>query len=186
MGICNDANGYGWLTKLLHWAIALIVIGMVGTMLYAEELPDGEFKFYLYGIHKACGLAVLALVTFRILWHQLSPTPTPYGEDGIQRRAAKLVHRLWYLVLFVMPITGVIMSHYSGRKIDFFGLFTIPGAESKVEWFAHLGHDIHMVVANLIYVLFAAHVGAALYHHIVCKDVFQSFDLCRSALKCFC
>ena len=100
---------------------------------------------------------MLGLVVLRVLWHQLSPTPEPEGSD-LQQRGAKLAHRLLYLVIFVMPITGMIMSHYGGHPIDFFGLFTIPGAENKVGWFASLGHDTHEVVAKGLYVLFGLHV----------------------------
>ena len=60
MGVFNEAQRYGVVSKLLHWVMALVLIRMVAAMLYAMELPkDDPFRGYLYGIHKACGLALV-------------------------------------------------------------------------------------------------------------------------------
>ncbi len=169
MSLGNSSDRYGIVTKLMHWLIAIAVIGMVAVMLYAKELPRGDFKFYLYGIHKAFGLVLLVLMALRVLWHQISPTPMLLGST-LHQRLGKLGHRLLYIVLFVMPISGMVMSHYGGHTIPFFGFFEIPGATTKVEWLADLAHEVHEVVATVLYVLVAGHIAAAIYHHWICKN----------------
>ncbi|TMJ24591.1 MAG: cytochrome b, partial [Alphaproteobacteria bacterium] len=57
----RGAEGYAPVAKLLHWLVALLVLGMIGLGLWMVDLPLGLAKLYAYAWHKWIGLTVLVL-----------------------------------------------------------------------------------------------------------------------------
>lgn len=128
-----------------------------------ERIP-----FYLY--HKSTGVVVLALVTLRLLWRWRTIAPKlPSDMPRWQKASAHLTHTLLYVLMFVAPISGMMMSLLGGHDIAFYGWFTIP-ALTKGSWAAQFGHTVHVQLIYLWVLLLGLHISAALYHHFVCRD----------------
>lgn len=53
--------------KVLHWAVAVLIVALVPIALAMANLPDGPVKNALYEWHKSFGLTVLALALARLL-----------------------------------------------------------------------------------------------------------------------
>ncbi|MCM2681354.1 cytochrome b [Echinimonas agarilytica] len=157
------------MVKLMHGLVAIAMIAAIVIILIAGEMPRGPEKFELYFWHKSLGVLVGGLVLFRI-WAVVSKgKPKPLGK-GIARLAAQWGHRLLYVAMILMPVSGFLMSWSGGRETPFFGLFTIPGASEKLEWLNEITHEVHEIAGNVVIGLIVLHVLGALYHHFIVKD----------------
>jgi len=167
----NTPDSYGSVTKGLHWVIALLIIGVLGVGLYMDFLATKVERFELMPWHKSFGITVLALATLRVLWH-LSSRPPGFvaGLKDWEMQAARAVHILLYMAMFVMPLSGWLMSSAAGRTTKFFGLFDLPDLIGKDEALRNLLGAVHECSAYALIILIAAHAGAALKHHFIGKD----------------
>ena len=167
----NTAESYGSVAIALHWLMAIIIITLIAVGFYMGGLPDGDDKWKIYGIHKATGLIVLCLASFRWYWVLTNPKPKPL-ENWSKLDTALSHATKWILMLMMltMPIAGIIMSRASGNAIDFFGLFTIPAFAEKNESLANLAHEAHEIGGIVIAIIIVLHILAALKHHFISKD----------------
>lgn len=166
----NTKNSYGLISRLLHWIIAFFIIGQISVGFYMTSLSVAPEKYKLYGNHKAFGVCILIIVTIRLIWKLLNKAVLPpAGLPKIIVLTAKAAHLLLYFCMFVMPISGVMMSRFSGFAVNVFNLFTIPALSKNTE-FAGLFYKLHAITAWCFVVLIIAHILAALYHHFIRKD----------------
>ena len=167
----NTSTSYGLISILLHWLMAIVVLGMFGLGLWMVELNyyDSWYHDAPY-IHKAVGMLLLFLLIFRFVWRLTNARPNLMGETW-ERFVALLVHRSHYLLLFAITITGYLIPTAEGVGISVFGWFTVPASFSFTKDEADLIGLIHLYVAGAIIGLVAAHAGAALKHHFIDKDI---------------
>lgn len=174
----SDAR-YNNVAIVLHWTIAIIIIGQIAGGLYMHGLPNSSpIKFDLYQLHKSFGLSVLALSLFRLGWRFTHKTPPlPAAMPGWQKIAAKGTHWLFYFLMLMTPFAGWAIVSASPTEIPtkWFGLIPIP----HLPFFADvvdreaMEHGIaerHEQFAFAILFLLVLHVGAALKHHFADKD----------------
>jgi len=161
------ARRYSLGAIILHWTIALLIVGNVIGALVAGELPKAEAQAIM-NLHKATGLLVLALSVARIAW-RLTHRPPPYPPEmkGWEVKLAKGVHALLYVLMIAIPLTGWIFvsAATGGKPIDFYGLFGWPGlplAQSRDT--AGLVKELHEIFAFALIGLWALHVAGALKH----------------------
>ena len=57
----NSPERWGWFAQLLHWSIALLIIGLAAVGLVMGDLPNSPDKLKVFALHKSVGLTVLAL-----------------------------------------------------------------------------------------------------------------------------
>jgi len=170
MKITNTENQYGIVAILLHWGMAIILIGMVALGLYMTALPVSLLKLKLYGWHKEFGVLVLILVMLRIVWRIANITPSLTSLPWWESLAARSVHWAFYGFMLALPITGWLMTSAAGLAPSFFGLFVLPNLIAPNESHRLLFAEIHQWLAYGLIATFCAHVGAALKHEFIDKD----------------
>lgn len=145
--------------------IALITVGFIMT-----SMADGDEKWSLYGIHKSVGLIVLGLIPLRLLWYIKNTLPElPSDLPRWQLAASKGMYHALYLMMVVLPVTGLSMSLYGGYPVGFFQFFTIaafekaPGIAGTMKW-------VHETGGYVLAAFVSVHILAALYHHFVRRD----------------
>ena len=153
-----------------HWAIAVLVIVNILIGLFHESLLDGVKA--AMPLHKSIGLLVLVLTLGRIGWRLTHrPPPLPAGVKDWEKNAAHVVHWAFYVLMFVLPLTGWMMVSHSThpKPIIWFGLFQVPflPVTHDVAGVAHEGHEI---LGYLMAALVVLHVAAALRHHFVLRN----------------
>lgn len=128
MRIRNDAEGYGLVTKVLHWAtvVALAAQFVVGYTLTRADPFEGIVDRWLGGendlllvLHVVLGVRILAVATLRLLWR--TTTPLPEWAEGLsrtERHVEHVVERVLYGVLFLIPLTGLALVLASGEDWD--------------------------------------------------------------------
>jgi cytochrome b561 len=161
---------YNLIDKTLHWAMALVIVGMLISGLVMEDVQPLALKFQVIQLHKSFGLLVLALAFTRVFWRFTNPTPRlPVGTPLWQKAAAHGTHLAMYGLMFVMPFSGWLMSDAKGYHPNFFGLpVPVLGEVDRVA--GNVLGEIHEYGAYLLMALIATHVGAALFHHFIMKD----------------
>jgi len=156
-----QGSRYSGIAILFHWTIAVLVLVNLWIGLVGGSMPA----------HKAIGITVLVLTLGRIGWrlgHR--PPPLPPATPAWERLAAHAAHRLFYLLLLVLPLSGWAMVSGTRRNpLDWFGLFPIPYLPIPPS-LAHLGHDAHGLIGFAMLGLVALHVAAALRHHFLLRD----------------
>ena len=169
MGLKNTTDSYGSLAKILHWVIALLLVGLVWAGLTFTGMERGPERIELTALHKSFALLTLLLMTIRLVWKFMNPKPAdPDGMPGWQRTASTVTHWALYAGVYFQITIGLLVA--GQRPIGFFGLFEIPPflAENREqhEQFEEL-HELGWIV---LAVLVGVHVLAALYHHFIVKD----------------
>ena len=173
MNIRNTTNGFGLVSIILHWLMALLIIGLFISGYYMVDL-DYYSKWYnlLPWWHIAVGVTTFLLLLLRIAWRWTNPRPAALSSyHGWEKTAAGITHYAFYLLLLVISVTGYFITTAKGAPIDFFGWFDIPAliglAAGPAEW----AGKIHEYAAYAVAVLFALHVGATVKHHFIDKDI---------------
>lgn len=172
MTLKNSEDRYGLVSVILHWLIAISIIGLylLGSYIVDLSYYDPAYKT-LPALHKALGVILFALVLARILWTFANPRPAPAGKaTELQVQAAKRVHQLLYILMLVIPISGYLISTADGRPVDLFGLITLPALELGVALQEELAGTLHLWSANLLIAMVTLHALAALKHHFINRD----------------
>lgn len=189
MPIRNTQQTYGSVAKFLHWltAICAIILLCVGVSLH--YLPKGELKTTIIQAHKSGGVTLLILMILRLLWRWTNPQPMlPSSLKRWEKVLAKSVHRLLYLAVIVMPISGIVMTYAAGYSIKLWWLYPIhlPWIP-KNKALATFAHSAHGYIAGFIVALITLHTLAALKHLLINKDgVFQRmWPTSKKSRSCF-
>ena len=143
-----------------HWVIAVLVVANLLLGLYHEDFGKAA-RAWLMFFHKANGITLLGLTIARLLW-RLGHRPPPFDPVMLpwEKLLAGFVHRLFYLLLIVIPLTGWMLSSSSDRPVNFWGLFeigTLPVPRSD---------EAHELLGKGMIGLIALHVAGALKHHL--------------------
>ncbi len=164
----------------LHWAIALLIIGMIAVGWIMDAMPGGpgSAKIAIIQFHKAVGITILMLTIARIIWRIMNPPPAEPRMPKWQSLLASSVHILLYVLMIAMPLTGWIMAsaEISQHDTRYFGTFEmyvpgIPGLPAETrEGIAEGFEQIHSNLAWVIIGLLVLHVTGALKHQLVDKD----------------
>jgi cytochrome b561 len=159
----NTPRSFGLVTRILHWAMALLILGMLAFGTRIAGMEPGLANLWMYGLHKSLGLILLALVLIRLLWHRLSPPPAPLGPQNTwSARLARIVHGTIYLLLLAVPISGWVASSASGLDVMLFDRWVIPPIAPVSEAWENAGWAAHSVLTKLLMALLLLHVAGAL------------------------
>ncbi len=167
----NSKNRYGLVTKLLHWLIALGIIGLIGLGWWMVGLSYYD-SWYNRGLelHRELGMLVLGLACVYLLWKVVSPSPPVQSELlSWEKMAAHVAHFLLILAMFAIPVSGYMISTSAGAGFSFFGLFQVPAVTAISNEMRDLAIDFHYYVAYGLIAVILAHAGGALKHQFIDK-----------------
>ncbi len=153
--------------RLLHWLMAIAILGLIASGWYMAQLPDeAPNKYDLYPLHKSFGALVLILFPLR-LWQRLrkSIPALPAMLAAWEVRAAHLGHIALYLLMLAAPLSGYVMSSsYEGSHgIDFFGL-TLPRLAPINDTVFSVSHLLHEWLPWVLLAVVVAHVAGVIKH----------------------
>lgn len=172
MSLKNTRETFGWISISLHWimAIALIAMYFVGDWMVDLDYYSSWYKT-APDYHRAVGVIIGGLMIFRLLWNLLQTKPEHIGDDSpIVKKAAKSAHYVFYLLVFVLVISGYLITTAKGQGVDVFGLFEVPALLADNKDRGELAGDIHEWIGLGFILLVALHATAALLHHFKHKD----------------
>lgn len=162
---------YPLFSRVLHWLLAVLLMGMVTLGYYMKSLSMSPTKFQLYSWHKWTGICILALVVLRLLWrwtHRLPSMPDSMSSGSIW--AAKFGHFLLYALMLAIPLTGWLMSSAKGIPTVMFGLYPLPDLIAKDKELGNTLVNIHIWLNYCLISMVVLHVLAALKHQFIDRD----------------
>lgn len=156
---------YSLLHRLLHWLIAIGIIGLIAVGLYMTGLEkDDPNRFEIYSLHKSIGVTVLGLVILRLISRAITYIPPlPAALNVLEKCLAKAVHFALYVGMLAMPISGIIMSNSAGYAVKWFSI-ELPRFVEKNDIYGKIAHEIHEVGGYVLIALISLHVLGALKH----------------------
>jgi cytochrome b561 len=165
---------------LLHWVLALALIGTFSVGFYMSELPFSMQRVKLINWHKWAGVTILALSVLRLVW-RLSHRPPPLSArvlaamPGWQRSAAHVSHYAMYALFFAVPLLGWAYSSAAGVQIVWFGVLPLPDLLPVDKEFAKaVLKPLHRIAAYTLAALVLVHVAAAVKHQFIDRDGLMS------------
>ncbi len=172
MRIGNTAESYGLITKFLHWATALLIIGLIGLGYYMVGLTYYDRWYHdALEAHKAFGMLAFTLGVLTLVWRRVSPSPPLHDTlKRWERIAATAMHHTLFLLVFLIPVTGFLVSTSEGKAVEFFDLFEVPALVVVGEGLRDLAIKIHFYCAYATAALVAMHAAAAFKHQLIDRD----------------
>jgi cytochrome b561 len=175
MALRSTSTRWGWMTRVLHWSIALAVLGMLTAGFYAGSLdtstPAGFNRFNaVIAVHKSFGLLILMLMVVRVLWRLSERTPElPAMVPSWERIVARVSQLVLYVGLFVMPISGYLMASAHGETVRFFGIALPQVVDLRGRW-VHIAHSTHHATAFVLLTVVVLHAMGALKNHLIDRN----------------
>ena len=170
-------NRYSAPAILLHWIIALFLIGSYSVGLYMVSLKFSPQKLSFYSYHKWIGVSVFCLALLRLVWRLTHrPPPLPPSMPAWQVAASGASHALLYAFLLATPLSGWLYSSAAGVTTVPFGvsLLQLPDLLDKDSDLAATLKFVHMAINYSFGALICLHVAAALKHLLVNRDGIMS------------
>jgi cytochrome b561 len=166
---------YHFFAILLHWSMALAILGMIVSGLLIENGGLAKTQlFALFQWHKSFGITVLLALFLRLIIRIITVRPSvPLFMKPWELLASKYGHAALYIGMFAVPMTGWLMVSSSklGLPTILFGKWTwphIPGLTGN-QIVSSLSHEAHELLAYCLMVLIAIHIAAVLKHAMLDK-----------------
>ena len=172
MRIRNTEHAYGLTSKLLHWSVAILIVGLIALGWYMVDLTyfDTWYNESL-AYHKALGMLVLALGVLFITWRFISPPP--HHQSSLkrwERITASAIHYALISMMILIPVTGYFISTSAGKSIEIFGWFEIPAVMDVDKTLRDVAIELHYYLGYGTGVLVCFHAAAALKHQFMDRD----------------
>jgi cytochrome b561 len=163
---------YDRMLVVLHWVLVIGLFYQLGLGLWMEDIPKDPpgVRAQWFNLHKSIGICLGLLILWRLGWRVTHSVPAaPIGNTEFQNKLSKWVHRVLYVCMVVLPVTGFLGSSFSQYPVKFFGLalpkLWEPWPEGK-----ELFSEIHEVTAFVMMILIILHISAAVWHQWVKRD----------------
>lgn len=170
--LLDNKQSYGLVSKINHWLSAFIVIGLYFLGRWMIDL-DYYSSWYVDApnLHKSLGILLALFTVFRLLWKFLTPSPAaPLGHAKHLILISRIAHYMMYIALFIIFISGYLISTADGRAIAIFQLLSIPALPAIADNQADLAGVIHEYATDMLMLMVVLHLLAALKHHFIDKD----------------
>ena len=174
-GHSGSIEAYGAPAVVLHWLLAVAIVGTFAVGLRIGGMPFSPSKLQWINWHKWAGIFILLLSMARLGWrltHRPPALPARIADamPGWQRAAYHGTHHVMYLLFLAVPLLGWAYSSAKGFPIVWFGVLPLPDLVAKDAALADALKGAHALAAFALMGLVALHVGAALKHQFIDRD----------------
>lgn len=171
----GQAPVYSPMARRFHWITVAAVFVMV-PLGFAMSYRGNTLNIWdgvtdaLYSSHKLIGFLLLWLTASRLIYRLVHGAPPDEPTlEWWQKAGSHLLHWALYGLLLIVPLLGWIgVSLFPSLMV--FNLFGLPPLASPDEVAAKRVLALHGWLAILLALLVCAHIGAALFHHVIRKD----------------
>lgn len=166
----DTADRYGAISRLLHWAVAGLIlwqlVGM-GLKLMLGRVPIASF---FVGLHQPLGAVIFVLVVLRLIWAMANRHRRPPHDPGLLGRAAQAGHLTLYALILISPALGLLRAWANTRAFEPFGIAIFPARDTEIGWAVAMADTAHGTLSWAMAVLIAGHIGMVLLHQFIWRD----------------
>ena len=163
----QTAVRYKSIVVWIHWITAAVLVAQVGLGFAFHRFTERGTpeRMELFAWHKTIGALILVLALVRLAVRLMNPPPPyPANFPKWERFLAVWNHRLFYILLLALPLTGLlaVSGRAEGGLVPIkFGLAlpAIPGIAEENAF-----GDVHLVLVWTTLALLVIHIGAALWN----------------------
>lgn len=176
----------------LHWLIALGIFGMFAFGWFMTDLPkeapkqmsydlfnwgiytwdlakESSPRAFYFNLHKSLGITILGLIVLRVLWRIKHKPPTPLASyKAWERKLSTGAHHLLYILMVIIPVSGLIMSISSKYGVKWFGIKLFSGLDNS--GLREIFYETHEISGTLLLAVLVLHIIGALKHKFIDKD----------------
>jgi cytochrome b561 len=153
----------------LHWALAFLIIAALALgALVMVKIPNTDpMKIEALRSHMIGGVLILFLMLLRLFLRLRTAHPAPVSAGNwILDRLAWASHRLFYVAVLGMTISGLVMALQTGLPdIVFAGQGDLPA-----DFWIYPIRTVHYLFSRLLAALILLHLAGALYHTFILRD----------------
>lgn len=168
----SDINTrYDKFTRLLHWICAAGIIYATTVGYSLHFITDQTIFNFFSQLNMSLATVVTLLMSVRFIWRFFRPS-VPYSGHitGHKKGFVVLMHELFYLIIFVVLISGFLMLEHG---YSLFGLVAIP-QPIKNEAVNHFFFMVHRGGCIALSVMLMLHVAAVIKHQWIDKNAILS------------
>lgn len=167
MNLRDTHTGYGLVTRLIHWLMAVAIVGVFALGYWMVTLSYDHPNYNSApDLHRSVGIILGLALVFRLIWRFGNVHPDDGELSRLERIGAKAAHWGFYVLLAAITVSGYLITTSDGRPVDVFGLFSVPSAVVDKNLSDTAGY-IHWILAYIVIALAVLHSAAALKHHFV-------------------
>lgn len=167
----NSEASYGLVSRTIHWLMALLVVVVFAIGLYRSGLEKGDPSLEIaVTFHQSLGVVVLLGLILRLAWLGITRPPAlPRVFSPLQKGMAIATRLALYLLMFLVPFSGYVMSNLGGNAVELFGLGlpTLFGENRDAE---KVMKEVHEFGAWVLIILAFLHMLGALKHRFFDLD----------------
>lgn len=161
---------YGKVSRLLHWAMAVLILWQFLGMGLRTIFGRQEWLSPIVSTHAPTGTILFALVILRVLWALANHRNRPAHGEGFVGKAATAGHALLYALMLVIPSLALLRAWGSDRAFAPFGFQIFSAKTPAVEWTGKLAGALHGELGWLLLVMVAGHVVMVGIHQTMWRD----------------
>ncbi|MEO1681042.1 MAG: cytochrome b [Pseudomonadota bacterium] len=176
MALTNSSRGYGTPTKIFHWLIVLLfalqyVGGNIMTSIDFNSSYAGISTNTYFNWHKSLGLVALIVAVLRLINRQLGELP-PWAStlSTGERNFVHRVEQVFYLAMFIMPITGWLYVMWGNYGVNLFGVWEMPRPLPRDNTLRDVAKWAHIAAGWVLLAAIVGHVSLVLWHQLIKKD----------------
>lgn len=158
---------YHRISKIFHWAMALLIFGQIAGGVFMVYFIDSESSFSrsdFYSLHKSFGVLVIILVAFRVINRLINKPPAiPATINKVERFLAHAGHISMYALMFLIPISGYLMSNSFGYSVKLFSI-ELPYLVERNYGIAPLFKTAHFYFGYILLTVIILHILATIRH----------------------
>lgn len=148
---------------LLHWVSAAVILWTLVTGFYVANVNvSNDTKQWVAGVNVSLTTLFIPVFCWRLVVFVSHLRHERMASFSSAKMLAMFVHRLIYLLVAVVLVSGVLMMD---RPIPVFGLFEFPQPLSDVALTDGL-FVLHIWACTALAVLVAMHIGAVILHEL--------------------
>jgi len=167
----DSDQSFGFISIVLHWVSATTIIFLFALGVYMTGLGYYD-DWYHKGpaLHISLGILLFFATILRLIWRSLNSKPKNLSNNKPANFAAISIKVVLYCLIFLIAITGYLITTAEGKAAEIFDWFNLPASMLLSANQVDLAGEIHKYSAWLIIIIASLHAGAALLHHFVFKD----------------
>ena len=156
---------YSNVAVTIHWLTVVLILIQLWLGFTFADMPRGPEKMAFFTWYKTVGATILLLSIVRLIYRLKNPPPPfPPELPRWERVVAVWNHRLFYVLLIALPLTG--LTAVSGRADNWFtplvGGIPLPVIPGISEGTGEMSGELHVLLVFTTIALLVLHVGAAL------------------------
>ncbi|MCZ0733263.1 cytochrome b [Phreatobacter sp. AB_2022a] len=168
--IFDDRQGYGVVSRALHWLMAGLFAWQFAGALVHLLAPQSGARQLFWPTHTTVGFSLLLLVLLRGAWGLANARRRQQQASRRLGRAALVGHLAIYALMVTVPVLALVRTYGGGRAFSYFGLTIFSATGNRVPELMAPGNALHGPLGWTLFALILGHVAMSFVHRFAWKE----------------